>query len=171
MNGNFYNNPLKIIWYGRKAILPKYLRVTWIFITFFLLGGLCFDYIDFSSFYIHNYLTPTITGLSFTLALFVAEKNIFSMEELKQLSEHLEEGDPFRGIELLNLFAPFIFTAGVFLVLGIISLVTPYISFNVNYYVSELLKILYVSVFLLGIISLFNLLNMMFNDLYHKTDR
>lgn len=171
MEKNFYNNPLKIIWHGKKAILPIYLWIIWIIIIAFLLIGLCYDYIDFSSFDIHKYLPSTITGLSFTLALFVAEKNVFNMEELKQFAEHQGVNDPIKGIVLLELFAPFIFTAGVFLVLSIASLITPYISFNIDYSLSEFLKLLYISGFSLGIISLFNLLNMMFNDLYHKAHR
>src|SRR5690625_3828075 len=113
MKENFYNNPLKIIWYGKKAILPTYLWIIWAIIILFLVIGLFSGYIDFSSFNIKNYLTPTITGLSFTLALFIAEKNIFDMGELKQLAKHKKKNDRFAGIALLKLFSPFIFTAEI----------------------------------------------------------
>src|SRR5699024_964971 len=171
MKKNFYNNPLKIIWYGKKALLPNYLWIIWIIIVSFFSIGLYYKNIDFSSFDIHKYLSPTFIGLSFTLALFVAQRNIFDMEDLKQFVRYKGKNDPFKGVALLELFAPFIFTAVVFLVLGIASLITPYISISVDSCISAFLKVFYISVFSLGIISLFNLLNMMFNDLYHKAYR
>lgn len=171
MKKNFYNNPLKIIWYGKSALLPAYLWTIWIITTFFLLIGVCSGYISFSSFNINNYLTATITGLSFTLALFVAVRNVFNMDELKLLAKYKGNNDPFAGMTLLKLFAPFIFTASIFLILGIVSLLAPHIIFKFDYYVSEFLKALFLSIFSLGMISLFNLLNMMFNDLYHKAQR
>ncbi|MCC3648145.1 MULTISPECIES: hypothetical protein [Cytobacillus] len=166
MKGNFYNNPLKVIWKSKKNLMPIYLILLWITFLLITLGGfLYFDFIDFSSFQIGTYFSVSSTGLTLTLALFVAGKNAFNEEDLKRLANH-ENSEGVAGQALIDFLGPFVFTALLFLITGLLSLFGPYIKLPLKQEYMELVKILYINILFLGLLSLFNLVITMLNDVY-----
>lgn len=172
MENNFYNNPIKLIWRARANLLPKYLFFIWIIIVLTLFfGTMRFDFINFSSFSISNYFSASTTGLTFTLALFTAEKNVFQATELKKLAEYQGEKDEYRGKALIELLGPFVFTALVFLVTGTLSLIVPFIKISLPSFVLSLFIQIYIVLLILGLFSLFNLVVTMLNDVYHSVTR
>jgi hypothetical protein len=166
MKGNFYNNPLKVIWKSKKNLMPPYLIVVWItFLLATLVGDFYYGFMDFSSFQIGTYFSVSSTGLTLTLALFVAGKSAFDEEDLRRLANH-EEGRP-----LIDFLGPYVFTALLFLITGLLSLFGPYIILPLKHEYMELIKIFYINILFLGILSLFNLVIIMLNDVYASAFR
>lgn len=171
MKENFYNNPLKIIWKSKSNLMPNYLIVSWIiFLSVSLAGVTCFDFMDFSSFQIGTYFSVSSTGLTLTLALFVAGKNAFSEEDLKRLAIY-ENDKGIKGQALIDFLGPFVFTALLFLVTGLLSLFGPYFNLPIKKEYVELIKVFYVNILFLGLLSLFNLVITMLNDVYSSASR
>lgn len=171
MKENFYNNPLKIIWKSKSNLMPNYLILTWIiFLLVSLVGVTCFDFMDFSSFQIGTYFSVSSTGLTLTLALFVAGKNAFSEEDLKKLAMYKNEKGV-QGQALIDFLGPFVFTALLFLLTGLLSLFGPYFVFPIKKEFMEIIKVLYVNILFLGLLSLFNLVITMLNDVYASAFR
>ncbi|MCM3511627.1 hypothetical protein [Carnobacterium inhibens] len=171
MKKNFYNNPLKVIWHGRKSLLPSYLVIIWSSMTLFLILGPKLGWTDYEFFRIESYLSSSITGLSFTLALFVANKNVFNNDELKKLKRHTVKGDKHPGRALSELLAPFVFTSMLFLLTGILSLLVPFLNFILTANTNNYLISIYLSLMVLGLCSLFNLVMTILNDIFHSIDR
>ncbi|MBC1596408.1 hypothetical protein HCJ21_11520 [Listeria seeligeri] len=172
MKGNFYSNPLKLIWIARLNLLPVYLFIIWILICCILfLGSIVFDFINFESFDIANFFTASITGLTFTLAIFTAERNVFKIDELKVLAEYKGEKDKYKGKALLEFFGPFVFTSLIFLTTGLLALIVPFINVRVCSDVSDFFIQSYLDILVLGLFSLFNLVVTILNDVYHSINR
>ncbi|MBO0466656.1 hypothetical protein JZO73_03815 [Enterococcus plantarum] len=172
MKKNFYNNPIKLIWIARNSLLPSYLMLIWLLIILFLFfGTFVFNYIELSSFSIDKYFSASTTGLTFTLALFTAEKNVFKIDELKAFADYVDKEGKNKGKPLLDFLAPFVFTSLVFLITGTLSLIVPFINVNVSDKVAEMLIQVYLNLLLLGLFGLFNLVVTMLNDVYHSVSR
>ncbi len=171
MKENFYNNPLKVIWKSKSNLMPKYLLYPWIIIVLVsLVGVICFDFMDYASFQIGTYFSVSSTGLTLTLALFVAGKSAFSEDDLKRLATY-ENDKGVQGQALIDFLGPFVFTALLFLVTGLLSLFGPYINLPIKKEYVELIKVFYVNILFLGLLSLFNLVITMLNDVYASAFR
>ncbi|MFC6346420.1 hypothetical protein [Vagococcus carniphilus] len=172
MDKNFYSNPIKLIWMARSNLLPPYLIVIWFLIVISLLtGNIFFDVVSFEKFDISNYFSASTTGLTFTLAIFTAERNVFKIDELKILAEHQGENDKYQGKALLELLGPFVFTSLIFLICGVIALIAPYIDIKISKFLTNILCQAYLDLLILGLFSLFNLVVTMLNDVYHAVKR
>ena|SRR5690625_4551624 len=171
MRGNFYKNPLKVIWRAKRNLMPYYLIVIWfIFALVSFIGVIFFDFMDFLSFQIGNYFSVSTTGLTLTLALFVAGKNAFSKEDLKTLANHIDEKGV-KGQALIDFLGPFVFTALLFLITGLLSLIGPYVKIPLQQEYVELIKFFYINILFLGLLSIFNLVITMLNDVYASAFR
>lgn len=167
MYKNFYNNPLGVIWRSRKTLLSKYLWCAWIIIFLGLIWGTyCKNIANFKGFNVANYFTASLTGLTFTLALFIAESKIFSEKELKILA--VDESKGKKGQVLIEFFGPFVFTGIVFLITGTISLIVPYINIKLSAKYGNMLILIYLAVLMLGLFSLFNLIMNVMSDNYYS---
>lgn len=171
MKENFYYNPLKLIFYGIKGLFPPYLIFCEICIVLFLFIGAKYNIVSLNFFDISDYLSISITGLSFTLAIFVAVNNLFDIEELSILATYKDKKNKREGEALFKLLSPFILTSLIFLVTGLSSLLLPAITFHISSTVKNILIILYLSLLSLGLLSLFNLTNSLLNHIYHKAYR
>ncbi|EGP5619827.1 hypothetical protein EB05_00279 [Enterococcus faecium] len=156
---------------GRRRLLPKYLWIIWFLITFTLLVlSVNAKYINLSYFSISTYLSISISGLSFTFALFNISKGTFDRRELKHLDEY--EGEGIRKGQLLaEYLAPFTFTAIILLLTSIGALIGPFLTLEITQQQSSCIKIGYLSLLLLGIFSLFNLTCMAVEDVYLLSKR
>lgn len=170
---NFYNNPLKIIWKSKKVIMPLYLIVIWtILLLISLIGTIWLDFMDFSSFKAKEYFTLSSTGLTLTLALFVAGKNAFNDSDLEVLATYKGEfGEKEPGYALLEFLAPYVFTSILFLITGLISLFSPFIKNPLDPFTTLILKVIYINMLSLGLFSLFNLVITMLNDVFSAAFR
>src|SRR5699024_11357689 len=167
----FYYNPFKLIKLGYKGLFPPYLIVIEICIIILFILLIKFDCVNLSFFDISDYLGLSITGLSFTLAIFVAVNNLFTTEELSILASYKEENDKVAGRTLYELLAPFGFTSMIFLITGLCSLIFPAITVEIPVFLWKILVTIFLCIFSLGLLSLFNLTNSLLNHIYHKAYR
>ncbi|PID24095.1 hypothetical protein [Sporosarcina sp. P7] len=171
MEGNFYKNPLVIIWKAKNNLMPLYLVViALIFLVGTIVGAFYIDIIDFSSFQIEEYFSVSSTGLTLTLALFVAGKSAFNKEELKVLAQY-ENKEFKKGQALIDFIGPYVFTSALFLATGLVSVFGPFIKVNLDPIILVLMKIFYINLLSLGLLSLFNLVITMLNDVYSAANR
>lgn len=168
---NFYKNPLRIVWRAKANLMPSYLFILWlIFLIVSSLFTFYGPYFDISSLTLENHFSINSTALALALALFVAGKDVFSEIELKHLANYKENGKE-RGQALADFIAPYVFTALIFFLTGIISLFGPFIKVNIDPKMVLILKILYLNLLSLGFFSLFNLIIIMLNDVFMKAFR
>src|SRR5690625_2057205 len=166
MDENFYNNPLKIIWKARNSLMPFYLFIIWfvLLLTSFM-STTYFNFMDFSSFQIGTYFSISSTGLTLTLALFVAGKNAFSEDDLKILAKHIND-QGVKGQPLIEFLAPYVFTSILFLITGLLSLFAPYFTLEISREYKEIIKLIYINILSLGFFSLFYLIINILNDVF-----
>lgn len=149
----------KIIWRGKKNLLTK---LSWIFLGV-IIGGLialtCLQMIRFDGFSIASYLSICITGLSFSLALFVATKNLYPLEDLIKFYKFEDKDGKMKKKEAYyQVFAPFLFTAFIWLILAIIIILTQYMIIALSDMIRNIFIVAFLSILLLGVIALFNLI-------------
>lgn len=168
MYNDYANNPLKFLYHTRKSLLPKYLWCIWLLVGILLIILNFMGYLDFSNFSDDAYVDFSVSGLSFTLVVVSAAIEVFSEDELVVL---LESSELNKDNEFLGLLAPYAFTAVIFVLIGIISLVGPYINIGINSEYLSWLNISYILLVLLGILSLFNIIYQILNDLYYSIKR
>ncbi|BEI48155.1 hypothetical protein ACPT8I_07960 [Lactiplantibacillus plantarum] len=174
MKKDFYGNPFRLLWYGKRALLQSYLWVFWLLVI--ALQIIVFskwpDKIDLTRFSLQSLFTPSLTGLTFTLALFVAEKNIFNREELYRLATYKNDRRK-EGSALMELLAPFLFTAILFLITGVTSLLGQFVIWNISVknVCDRLLVCAFIDVLLLALLSLFGLIVTTLNDAYLSAKR
>ncbi|AKP03209.1 hypothetical protein ABB44_05945 [Companilactobacillus farciminis] len=174
MKKDFYNNPLRLLWRGKRSLMPTYLWVIWIVILLFELVMIKYfrHVINFSAFTFEKFFTPSLTGLTFTLALFVAEKNVFRRDELKELAKY-QGNKKCKGWALDELLSPFMFTSILFLLTGTISLLGQFIYWRIcNDKLIDIIFItVYVDILLLALFGLFGLIVVTLNDTYLSSKR
>lgn len=171
MKENFYYNPMKIVWKSKRNLMPIYLILLWVlFLILTLIGSFYYNVMDFSSYQLGAYFSVSSTGLTLTLALFVAGKNAFSEEDLRRLAEYKKDGG-IKGQALIDFIGPYVFTAILFLLTGLISLFGPFIKLPIKQEYIELFKVIYINILALGLLSLFNLVIIMLNDVYASAFR
>ena len=143
---DFHNHPLKFFLYNLCKTLPCYLWYIYIFIV----GSMFIIYFSkptiinqtyFSTFNFNTYVSISVTGLSFSLALFVACSHIFDEKDLQTMTSK----------SLFNkVLSPFIITSFIFLISSSLSLIAPIFIKN------NVFKLIIISAILLGIFSLFS---------------
>lgn len=171
MKKNFYKNPFTIIWKSKNNLMPSYLVISWIMLlTLSFLGAFLFDFFNFSNLTLSSHFSISSTGLTLTLALFVAGKAAFNDAELKILAQHKPE-DGLQGQALIDFLGPFVFTSLIFFFTGLVSLFAPYLNLNLGSIAITVSKIIYLNLLSLGFFSLFNLVITMLNDVYLKAFR
>lgn len=183
---NFYKNPILIVWQARKNLMPSYLVIFWFFLFLSsIVGAFYRNIFDFSSLTLESHFSITSTGLTLTLALFVAGKATFTDEELKILAQHTPKsvGEKSKGLfkrkskkvrdgqALIDFIGPYVFTSILFFLTGLVSLFGPYLNLSLDATLLMIFKIVYFNILSLGFFSLFNLVITMLNDVYLKAFR
>lgn len=165
---DFYNNPFRLIWRGKRSLMPVYLWILWLIIIIveFVVFFYCENAIDISKFSFEKFFTPSLTGLTFTLALFVAEKNIFSREELNELATHKGKKKS-TGWAIDELLSPFMFTSILFLITGTVALLGQFTTWKSQNNLGDMIIVsAFIDVLLLALFGLFGLIVATLNDEY-----
>lgn len=171
MKKNIYKNPFIIIWQSKGNLMPSYLVISWLLLFILsIFGAFYWEYFDFSSLTLSSHFSISSTGLTLTLALFVAGKAAFNDADLKILAQHKPENG-LKGQALINFLGPFVFTSLIFFITGLASLFAPYLNLNLTYTAIIGFKVIYLNLLSLGFFSLFNLVITMLNDVYLKAFR
>ncbi|HWJ79087.1 MAG TPA: hypothetical protein VNR61_13555 [Niallia sp.] len=171
MKENIYKNPALIVWQARKNLMPVYLVIIWgALFAASLIGAFYKNYFDFSTLTLESHFSITSTGLTLTLALFVAGKSAFDDKELKILANHIPENGV-KGQALIDFIGPYVFTSLLFFVTGLVSLFGPFLKLSFDPTILLIIKIIYFNILSLGFFSLFNLVITMLKDVYLKAFR
>lgn len=169
-------NPIKVLIKSRRRVFSTTFWITWFLISliivffFFLSIFKQSTVIYIKDFSISDFLAPSITGLSFTLALFVATTRIFSKENLVSLymctNDNKEEGFLF-----YETIAPYIWSGLIWLTMAISSLMSKMFSFDIPIITKNIIKLLFCLVALQGLMSLWYLLKTHIQDISLETER
>lgn len=167
---NFDDNPLKLLWVTKSRLMEKYLWIILVIIIVFLISGKFLGFVNFSKWQIDSLLDTSISGLSFTMIIISASVEIFNNEELVILIKATANNKP-NGYAFLWVLAPYAFSAVLFLLLGIISIITPIIELDILQSFRDWFIIAYISLVVLSLLSLFNISYKTLNDLYYSIIR
>lgn len=161
-------NPLKVMWKAREELLKSNYFKVWKVLTISMLIPFFFSdlllWASFSNFSVADFLSSGITGLSFTLALIGATTRIFSKDELVDIFVYIDEDNPEEGDLFYRTIGPYIWTATIWLIVSILSLLAKLYNFNLGQKINEIIKISVSSLVLLGVLCLWSLL------IYHVKD-
>lgn len=168
-------NPFFIMYKVRKDLFSKKFIYTWIglvaFITILYITSFKFDFITMDLFSLSDFLAPAITGLSFTLALIAATTRIFSKEQLVDFYKHIDKDNPEEGHLFYRTIAPYIWTSTVWLIVALGALIAKLFIFDFPIIIHEIIKLIYSSIVLMGLMSLWSLLCEHIGDIIMETER
>ena len=168
-------NPFFIMYKVRKDLLSNNFLYVWVgivtAIAILYIISVRSDFITMDLFSLSDFLTPAITGLSFTLALIVATTRIFSKEQLVDFYRYTDKDNPEKGYLFYRTIAPYLWTSTVWLIVAIGALFAKIFIFDFPQIVYEGLKLIYSSVVLMGIMSLWSLLSVHIGDIILETER
>lgn len=164
-------NPFFIMYKGWRSILTTNLFITWIIFSIIIFVLYYCQNSKIDLFPISDFIAPAITGLSFTLALIVATNKIFTKDQLVDIYKYDDGGTKEEGYLFYETIAPYIFTSTVWLIVAIGALLAKLFVFDFSNAENDIIKLLYSSIVLLGLISLWSLLTMHIQDLAMEAQR
>lgn len=168
-------NPFKVMNKVKNQMLSRNFWLVWatlvlIMVVFYLLSRK-YSFIIMESFSISDFLSPGITGLSFTLALITATTRIFSKDQLVDIYRYTDQDNPEKGYLFYRTIAPYIWTSTIWLIVTIGSLFAKIFIFNFSPIIHDILKLIYSSIVLMGVMSLWTLLTTHVKDISLETER
>lgn len=168
-------NPFKVINKVKSQMLSKNFWIVWailvLIMTGFYLLSRKYSFIKMESFPLSDFLTPGITGLSFTLALITATTRLFSKDQLVDIYRYTDQDNPEEGHLFYRTLAPYIWTSTIWLVVTIGALIAKIFIFNFPPIIHDILKLTYSSIVLMGVMSLWSLLTTHVKDISLETER
>lgn len=168
-------NPFKVMWNVRKEILSKAFLIVWLILFFILILFYILSYkftiIKMEAFSLSDFLTPGITGLSFTLALITATTRIFSKDKLVDIYCYTDKDNPIEGYLFYRTIAPYIWTSTIWLIVTIGSLFSKLFIYNFLSIFQDILKLIFSAFVLMGVMSLWSLLIAHIKDVSLETER
>lgn len=168
---DYENKPLNFLWDTRSELLPAYLWKVWLVIGATLVIGILFNIINIDTIEVIGYVDLSVSGLSFTLVIISAAFEVYNKDELTILLESKEEKNGKKGLALLETLTPYIFTAFLYLIIGLISIITPLLQIQVPNIVAVILNLIFIMLLILGLFSLFNITYTLLNSLYYSVIR
>ena len=164
------SNPLKLLWDTKKETMATYLWVIWCMMAFLLFIGACFNWIDLSNIDSSSFIDLSVSGLSFTLVIVSAALEVYHTDDLVILLKAKNE-EEVNGYYFLQLLTPYLFTATIYLIIGMISIVSPLITISFTSGVIKIFNYMFIMLQLLGVFSLFNITYTILIELYNSTVR
>lgn len=166
---DYDRNPILFLWDTKHEILPKYLWRIWSIIILLIFFGAIFDIIDLSVIDSALFIDLSITGLTFTIVIVSAALEVFKGKELVKLLKI--ENEKVNGLYFLELLTPYVFTALIFLLISLFSIIAPLVKINIPIYLANIFNYIYVSILLLSLFSLFNICYSILNHFYYSVRR
>lgn len=163
-------SPVKFLIRARKGLMAEKLWCSWLILCLILFVLNFIGYIDLKRVRIGEFVDSSIAGLSFSLIVVSAVREIFEKDELKILYKKRYDNEK-QGLLLLKLLSPYVLTSMIFLVLGIISLVAPLVTIPLPLNMVNLVKYFYVALLLLGLFSLFHVCYDIIINIYNSVRR
>lgn len=168
-------NPFIVMSKVKKEMLSKNFWYVWtilvVVMTIFYALSSMHSFVIMESFSLSDFLSPGITGLSFTLALITATTRIFSKEQLVDVYSYTDQDNPEKGYLFYRTIAPYIWTSTIWLIVTIGALFAKLFIFNFPPLIHDILKLMYISIVLMGVMSLWSLLTTHIKDITLETER
>ena len=171
MDKDYYEydeKPLKFLWDSKKEILPNYMWKMWVLIGALLILGIIFNVVNINSLEVVEHIDLAVSGLSFTLIIVSAVSEIYNKNEMVLLLE--KPGDK-KGLAVLETLTPYIFTALIYLIIGLVSVISPLLEIEVPRIIFLTLNYAFIMLLILGLFSLFNITYFLLNSLYYSVIR
>ncbi|CAK8054561.1 hypothetical protein [Eupransor demetentiae] len=159
------SSPIKILWLSRKATICRTLNIFIYFLGFAFIYFVCSrpqTFMYSKNLTIFSFFVVSVTGLSFSSTLILAARNIFKIKELATIYE-------FKPSAYYNFVGPFVFTALIWALLGIVSVICG--AFCLPNYVIRFVLSLNIVLSCLGIVNLCSLLVTNIQELSKATGR
>lgn len=156
MKKKIEKNPIKIIWASRKELLPISAWMVYIFIAFFMVivkFAVPDNIIDFNLARIDSklFIQLSITALTLILGIFTFGKEIFNIDDLGRLFQANEE------VYYSNI-ADYLFSAFLWLIISIISIIKFVIILNFPEWLLDLLRLQFLAIVILATFSTMTLI-------------
>ena len=152
---SYSDNPILWLKDSLSYILPTYLWIMWLIITLIIIVGYMYGLVSLSQYVPINFGQLSLPLLLILPVVAYLQHKIYTEEELVLLLNNENM--------LLGLFAPYVFTAILLLLLGIFSIWLPVFNDNLK-------LILYLLTMLCGF-SMFNIFYAFINDIYFSISR
>ncbi|EGE54960.1 hypothetical protein [Streptococcus parauberis] len=162
--------PVKFLIHARTGLMDEKLWCSWLFLCLILFLLNITGVMDLKLIKIGEFVDSSIAGLSFSLIVVSAVREIFEKNELIIIYKRQNDNEK-QGLLLLKVLAPYVFTSMIFLVLGIISLIAPLVTVALPINMVIMIKYLYVALLLLGLFSLFHVCYGIIINIYNSVRR
>lgn len=150
---DIYSNTFIIIWISLSLVYPM--------VTLLANNFDCFIFhpINFSSF-----IFPGVTGLSFSITLLNATRNLFDADKMKLIYLYVDVDNPVKGYLFNRTIAPYIITSYIWLIVSVVALFSSIFSIKFPTILNEILSIFF-SVLIAGFMSLWWLVSTHISDI------
>lgn len=166
---------IKKVW--KKQIFSKGLLITWGIITGVIALLRFFSYIKNVG-YIHiqwiplsSFIFPGVTGLSFSITMLNATRNLFDTEELMAIFTYVDDGDKDateEGDVFYRTLAPYITASILWLSISLIAFISSLINIDMPVIIKELLYIIFIGIVVAGFLNLWYLISVHLQDISIK---
>ena len=164
---------LQKVW--KKHIFPTWLYVTWGIISFTILilriSSYYVDFIHIQWLQFTSFIFPGVTGLSFSVTMLNATRNLFDINDLVAMFNFVDPNDSDineKGDVLYRTLAPYITASFLWLIISIVAFVSSLISIDFPVVINEVLYALFSSLVIAGILNLWYLVSVHLDDISVK---
>ncbi|HEP1547021.1 Uncharacterised protein [Streptococcus pyogenes] len=166
---------LQKVW--KKHIFPTWLLVTWIIISFIILllriSSYYCNHIHVQWLQFSNFIFPGVTGLSFSVTMLNATRNLFDLKDLVSMFNFFDPTDndiSEKGDILYRTLAPYITASFLWLVISIVAFVSSLINIDFPIIINEILYALFNSLVVAGLLNLWYLVSVHLDDISIKVN-
>lgn len=160
-----------------ENIFPNSLLVTWCLITGLIILlrvlSFCFDFIHLQWISFSIFIFPGVTGLSFSVTMLNATRNLFTIDELVAMFKYTDPEDKDineEGDVLYRTLAPYIIASILWLVISMISFASSLITVEINVVIKEILYAIFNGIVVAGFLNLWYLISVHIEDISVKVE-
>lgn len=168
-------NHFKILKQVSKHIYSKHIIFIWICLSliypFVSILSQNFTFITFHQMNFSNFIFPGVTGLSFSVTLLNATRNLFDTDSLKKIYLYVDGDNPVKGYLYNRTIAPYIITSYIWLIISLLALFSSIFTINFPFFFNEILLTLFYSILIAGFISLWWLVSTHISDVSVEIER
>lgn len=163
---------LKMVW---KSIYSKQTVIFWLILSLIYPIILVLSFFSDNIILIPiNYLSfifPGVTGLSFSVTLLNATRNLFDIESLKAIYLYTDDNNPQKGFLFYRTIAPYIVSSYIWLLISLLALFSSIFTVTFPIILNGILQSLFFSLLIAGFISLWWLVSVHISDVTVEIQR
>ena len=173
-NRKVETNQMKIFKEVCNTIFPRYLFLVWFFLSVlifclrvlaYFIPGLNLNIIPMSVF-----IFPGVTGLSFTITLLNATRNIFETKDLADIFSYTDSDNPTEGYLYYRTIAPYLTASFIWLLVSLIALIGSMFYMQVHFIILEVFYSLFYMLVIAGLLNLWFLVTTHLKDISNSLE-